>query len=135
MWTLYIFTAMSKPLPKYVLVFVNEEGHKAHDLFKKEIGEDPVLNGDYSFSTGVSQQDALDGVRKSGIITGYYDLNTILALPECKVIKNKYIKGITKLELTTSSSNGMVCSRCGQHNPYAESNQSDGSYICYNCRS
>jgi hypothetical protein len=27
-----------------------------------------------------------------------------------------------------------VCSKCNEKNEYAEPNQSDGSYICYNCR-
>lgn len=34
-----------------------------------------------------------------------------------------------------NSENGMNCSRCGMKNDYAESNQPDGSYLCYNCRS
>lgn len=30
---------------------------------------------------------------------------------------------------------GYDCARCGTHNPDAEANQTDGSYICFNCRS
>lgn len=30
--------------------------------------------------------------------------------------------------------NGMACSKCQTFNEYAESNQSDGSYVCYSCR-
>lgn len=32
------------------------------------------------------------------------------------------------------NSNGLNCKDCGEHYPYAEANQSDGSLICYSCR-
>ena len=33
-----------------------------------------------------------------------------------------------------SFENGANCKLCNYFNPYAESNQSDGSYVCFNCR-
>jgi len=32
------------------------------------------------------------------------------------------------------STNGYNCTKCNERNDYAEANQNDGTYICYNCR-
>jgi hypothetical protein len=34
----------------------------------------------------------------------------------------------------TASSNGMACKSCGTFNAYAEPNRSDGSHVCYSCK-
>jgi len=34
----------------------------------------------------------------------------------------------------TNNLEGTICSKCNMHNLYAEPNQNDGTYICYNCR-
>lgn len=43
---------------------------------------------------------------------------------------------INTIEITSPvlKSSGLFCSRCGEFYPYAESNQTDGSLICYSCR-
>ncbi len=35
---------------------------------------------------------------------------------------------------TTPKATGFSCKRCNQQNDYAEANQPDGSYVCFNCR-
>lgn len=35
----------------------------------------------------------------------------------------------------TFSPNGYNCTKCGDNYPYAEPNQTDGTLICYSCRS
>jgi len=125
MWSLFIFTSTSNPLPKYVLVFIEDVGENAEYIFKKEIMSD--IN-DYTVSVGRDKHEAYNEALRRGTITMAFTLGQILSLPECKVIPQK----ITTIY--SSSSNGMVCSGCKKHNPYAESNQNDGTFICYNCR-
>ena len=37
--------------------------------------------------------------------------------------------------IKNNSSNGCTCQKCGLHNEYAEPNQSDGTFLCFTCKS
>jgi hypothetical protein len=41
---------------------------------------------------------------------------------------------ITPINIIPNKQSGHKCSRCKIFNEYAESNQSDGTYLCYSCR-
>ena len=46
-----------------------------------------------------------------------------------------YIKNGTWLQIIKIKCDGIICSSCGDENIFALANQSDGSFICYKCRS
>lgn len=41
---------------------------------------------------------------------------------------------VPKVDQVTNSKSGFNCKLCNLLNEYAEANQSDGTYICYNCK-
>ena len=44
------------------------------------------------------------------------------------------IKAASVAPISNVNNGGCCCKRCGSRNEYAEPNQKDGSYFCYECR-
>lgn len=54
--------------------------------------------------------------------------------PSFRVMRLDANSGLGKIQ-TTTSSKGCVCKRCNSLNRWAEPNQPDGKYLCFECRS
>lgn len=52
---------------------------------------------------------------------------------ELAIANGSYIPEPDKI--AKSISNGMTCKKCNNYSQYAQSNQDDGTFICYSCRS
>ena len=64
------------------------------------------------------------------------DLGDILddILAEMDKVKGEILDKDTARALKKSVDAGLTCKKCGELYPYAESNQKDGSLVCYACR-
>ena len=51
-----------------------------------------------------------------------------------KIIPATIEKITIRINIGIDTINGLDCSKCKEHFPFAESNQKDGSLICYECR-
>jgi formylmethanofuran dehydrogenase subunit E len=61
----------------------------------------------------------------------YWGIGEVIDLDSAEQLE---LRNLIEQNKTTTHSNGMNCKDCGEHYPYAEANQSDGSLICYSCR-
>jgi formylmethanofuran dehydrogenase subunit E len=62
--------------------------------------------------------------------------STVLDLEYIEAILEKVKSSLKGISIVKQSiDRGMRCDNCKNDFPYAESNKSDGSFICYGCRS
>lgn len=52
----------------------------------------------------------------------------------CSNQSQESTKEDVKIQNQSKDDSGAVCKKCNQYNPYASSNCSDGSFVCYSCR-
>lgn len=68
---------------------------------------------------------------------GQQTFSWVTVIPKFPIQRNLNIinlDGIKKLVKKVNDKDGCDCKKCGEYNEYAESNQSDGSFICCKCR-
>ena len=79
----------------------------------------------YAFAiTGMKLGAKMDWSLVEGTFTHYYG-KVISSLEEIVYLTQN---------TTTNHSSGCICKRCNSKNDYAQPNQADGTYICFECR-
>lgn len=89
-WTLFLYTARTSPFKandrKYLLVFVDADFNDALNLFEKEMGFHPLING-YEVSVGKSQEEAWENGLSKYLDKTNLPFNKIINLVQTLCIK------------------------------------------------
>lgn len=64
----------------------------------------------------------------------YFPGDAVYERDACCAIDKNQTDAISKIETEVSPKTGFNCKLCNYLNEYAEANQSDGTYICFNCK-